>query len=68
MKESKLKSNKPAKQPTKWVAADPDKFKSNFNNTAPSYDDLCKGDAVVLDLKNKMVKYWINNKFIVKEN
>ena len=68
MKETKLKSSKPIIQSNRWRAVDPERFKSNFNEACPGYEGLCKGESVKLDSKNKMVKYLVNNKFIVKEN
>ena len=51
----------------KYKATDPKRFKLMFKDDNPSYKELSKGEAVELDLNNKMVIHWLNNKIIIKE-
>ena len=64
MKESKKDLNKKVK----YKASNPKQFKEWCGENKPYYKELCKGEAVEVDLKNKTVKSWINNKIIIKEN
>jgi len=51
----------------KYKAVNPEKFTASFTPDAPCYDKLSKGESASLDLKNKHVQSWIQNKIIVKE-
>ena len=67
MKESKKDLSKKTSK-IKYKASNPQQFKEWFNSNKPYYKELCKGEAVEVDLKNKTVKSWIDNKIIIKEN
>ena len=61
---------KEAKQtPTipKYKAANKQQFKEWYSDSSPYFEKLSDGEAVKVDLKNKHVINWINNKIIVKE-
>ena len=51
----------------KYKAVDPTQFAEWYNNSAPKYENLCKGESVSLDSGNKTVKDWIRNNIIIKE-
>ena len=51
----------------KYKAVDPVQFAEWYNNSAPKYENLCKGESVSLDKGNKTVKDWIRNNIIIKE-
>ena len=51
----------------KYKATNPKKFAASFTPDAPCYDKLSNGESISLDLKNKHVQSWIQNKIIVKE-
>jgi len=61
------KGDKKATKP-KYKATDPKKLAASFTSDAPYYDDLSNGESISVDLKNKHVQSWIQNKIIVKEN
>ena len=61
------KDKKTVKTTTKYKAVDPMRFSTNYTEDFPKYIDLCKGEAVELDVKNPMVVDWLNNNIIVKE-
>ena len=51
----------------RYKAVDPTQFAESYNNSAPKYENLCKGESVSLDKGNKTVKDWIRNNIIIKE-
>ena len=51
----------------KYKARNPKKFATMYTNVAPYYEALCKGESVVVNLKDEQVKMWLANKIIVKE-
>lgn len=56
-----------AKQVTgkkKYKAVSANRFKESFNETAPHYQKLSKGDEVNLDPNDKHTMNWIENNFI----
>tara|TARA_Y100000593_G_C4135694_1_gene249630 strand:- start:33 stop:230 length:198 start_codon:yes stop_codon:yes gene_type:complete len=65
MKETKKQE---PKKVTKYKAVDPERFKASYNNVCPCYEELSEGKSVVLNTSNKIVKGWILNKQIMKEN
>tara|TARA_R100000808_G_C2089247_1_gene110259 strand:- start:408 stop:611 length:204 start_codon:yes stop_codon:yes gene_type:complete len=67
MKET-AKVKKVNKGPDKYKAVNNEKFAAMFTDVVPFYKELSKGESVTLNLKNKHVKYWLENKIIVKEN
>ena len=58
---------KEQKKIVKYKAADLKSFNEWYDETSPYFEKLSKGEAVKVDLKNKHVVNWINNKIIVKE-
>ena len=50
-----------------YKAANPVQFSEWYTATAPCYDELSKGESVELNVKDPIVKDWIENKIIVKE-
>ena len=60
-------AEKTTKSSNKYKAANPSQFAEWYNNTAPKYNELCKGESVSLDSGNKTVKDWIKNNIIIKE-
>ena len=50
-----------------YKAADPEMFASSYTDIVPYYEKLSKGESVKMDLNNKHVKSWLDNKIIVKE-
>ena len=52
----------------KYKAVNPEQFANMYNDTAPKYDELCKGESVSLDMSNRTVKDWLINNIITKEN
>ena len=61
------KEVKKTSQIPKYKAANVQRFKEWYNDNFPCYEELCSGNAVKVDVKNKHVIDWINNKIIVKE-
>ena len=61
------KVKKESKAIEKYKAVDPKKFKESYTEATPFYDELSKGDAVVMDKKDKQFKVWLNNNIIIKE-
>jgi len=61
------KVTKEVKVVTKYKATDPKRFKESYTNIVPFYEELCKGESVVLDTKSKIFKKWLNNNIITKE-
>tara|TARA_R110002020_G_scaffold183425_3_gene379774 strand:+ start:392 stop:598 length:207 start_codon:yes stop_codon:yes gene_type:complete len=68
MKETKVNKKVVQKGPDKYKAVNPTKFSAMFTEMSPFYNELCKGESVVLDLENNQVKSWLMNKIIVKES
>ena len=60
-------AEKKEKVSNKYKAVDPSQFAEWYNNSAPKYENLCKGESVSLDNGNKTVKDWIRNNIIIKE-
>ena len=65
MAEKQVKSQKKVE---KYKAVDVAFFKATFNENCPSYEQFCSGEAVAINKDQKMMKYLIDNKFIIKEN
>ena len=61
-------AEKTIKTGNKYKAVNPDQFAEWYNDTVPKYNELCKGEPVSLDKGNKIVKDWISNNIITKEN
>ena len=61
------KSKKEVKVATKYKAANPQQFKEWYTDSVPFYSELCKGESVKLDIKNRVVQDWLNNNLIIKE-
>tara|TARA_Y100000593_G_scaffold27110_1_gene54018 strand:+ start:63 stop:257 length:195 start_codon:yes stop_codon:yes gene_type:complete len=61
------KVKKESKAVVKYKAVDPKKFKESYTDVVPFYEQLCKGESVVLDTKDKSFKNWLNNNIIIKE-
>ena len=61
------KETKKSEKIVKYKAANPKKFAASFNSIAPYYEELCKGEAVEMDMDNIHVKGWLVNKTIIKE-
>ena len=51
----------------KYKAVNVKQFKEWYSDSSPYFEKLSDGEAVKVDLKNKHVINWINNKIIVKE-
>ena len=70
---SKAKGNNNSKEmgnsnsKPKWKVLDKERFSKCYTADAPKYDELCKGQAVELDLNDPIVNDWLNNKIIEKE-
>ena len=60
-------ADKKEKTSNKYKAVDPAKFAEWYNDSAPNYEKLCKGESVSLDQGNSTVKEWIKNNIIIKE-
>ena len=60
-------ADKKVKLSNKYMAVDPAQFAESYNNSAPKYENLCKGESVSLDKGNKTVQDWIRNNIIIKE-
>ena len=60
------KDDKKATNP-KYKAVNPDSFKENYNSNSPKYDELCKGESVSLNAKDKHTISWLSNNIIIKE-
>lgn len=60
-------AEKKEKSANKFKAINPDSFKDSYNDSAPGYKELSKGESTVLNIDNKIVKNWLNNNIIVKE-
>ena len=58
---------KDKKESVKYKVSDLKQFNEWYDETSPYFEKLSKGEAVKVDLKNKHVVNWINNKIIVKE-
>ena len=59
---------KPAdKKAEGWRAVNPVQFSLSYNENTPHFSELSKGQAVDLDVKNKIVQNWIDNNVITKE-
>ena len=61
------KKQKISNSKAKYKASNPKQFAEMYNDAMPKYDDLCEGLAVELNVKNKTVKDWLDNKIIIKE-
>ena len=61
------KETKKTSSAHKYKVVNVEQFKSWYSDSCPYYEELCSGDAVKVDVKNKSVIDWINNKIIVKE-
>ena len=51
----------------KYKAVNPDSFKENYNSNSPKYAELCKGESVSLNAKDKHTINWLSNNIIIKE-
>tara|TARA_R100000734_G_C3308990_1_gene99630 strand:- start:690 stop:893 length:204 start_codon:yes stop_codon:yes gene_type:complete len=67
MKETKKDLKKKVTK-VKYKARDTKKFKESYGEMKPYYKELSKGESVEVDMKDKTIISWINNKIIVKEN
>ena len=56
-----------SKSRTKYKAVNPKQFAGMYNDTAPKYNELCKGESVSLNMSNSTVKDWLRNNIITKE-
>ena len=61
------KVKKESKGVAKYKATDPKRFKESYTEVVPFYEQLCKGESVALDVKDKTFKKWLNNNIIIKE-
>jgi len=61
------KTTKTSNSKPKYKAVNPKTFADMYNNTAPNYNELCKGESVSLDTNNSAVKDWLRNNIITKE-
>ena len=61
MAEKKEKSKK-----IKYKATNPKEFAEMHNDIVPHYKELCDGEPVELDKKNKHISSWLSNN-IIKE-
>ena len=61
MVEKKIKSKK-----IKYKATNPKEFAEMHNDIVPHYKELCDGESVELDKKNKHISSWLSNN-IIKE-
>ena len=61
------KEVKKSQKTNNYKAADPKTFASSYTDVVPYYEKLSEGESVEVDVKNKHVKSWIDNKIIVKE-
>jgi len=61
------KEEKKSQKTNSYKASDPVLFASSYTDVVPYYKKLSEGESVKVDVKNKHVKSWIDNKIIVKE-
>ena len=61
------KEVKKSQKTNTYKAVDPALFASSYTNIVPYYEKLSEGESVKVDVNNKHVKSWIDNKIIVKE-
>lgn len=61
------KEVKKSQKTNNYKAADPVWFASSYTDVVPYYKKLSEGESVKVDVNNKHVKSWIDNKIIVKE-
>ena len=61
------KEDKKSQKTNSYKASDPEMFASSYTDIVPYYEKLSKGESVKMDLNNKHVKSWLDNKIIVKE-
>ena len=61
MAEKKIKSDK---LKTKYIAVNPKEFAEMHNDIVPHYKELCDGESVELDKKNKHISSWLSNNSI----
>ena len=60
-------AEKKAKSKTiKYKATNPKEFAEMHNDIVPHYKELCDGESVELDKKNKHISSWLSNN-IIKE-
>ena len=60
-------TKKPVVAKNLYKVANIKNFKAWYSDSCKHYEELSSGEAVEVDLKNKNVIDWINNKIIVKE-
>ena len=60
-------AEKTIKSGNKYKATNPSQFADMYNDTAPKYEELCKGESVSLDKNSRIVKDWLRNNIITKE-
>ena len=58
------KKEKTTNSKSKYKAVNPKEFASMYNDIVPKYKELCNGDSVELDKKNKHVSSWLSNNTI----
>ena len=61
------KEAKKSKSGNMYKVVDVEYFKENFNENAPMYEELCKGESVSLNPKDKNTISWLVNNIIIKE-
>tara|TARA_Y100000034_G_scaffold117626_1_gene157297 strand:- start:64 stop:261 length:198 start_codon:yes stop_codon:yes gene_type:complete len=61
------KTTKTSNSKAKYKAVNPGAFANMYNDTAPKYNELCKGESVDLDRNSRIVKDWLRNNIITKE-
>ena len=60
------KKEKSKKLKVKYTATNPKEFAEMRNDIVPHYKELCDGESVELDKKNKHISSWLSNN-IIKE-
>ena len=61
-----MKKDKKEKSSGLFKASDPKKFKELFNESAPFYKELSKGESVKLDPKSKHTISWLDHNYIIQ--
>ena len=60
------KKEKKSNSKPKYKAVNPKEFAEMHNDIVPHYKELCDGESVELDKKNKHISSWLSNN-IIKE-